>query len=118
METSKRGIQVAVIGWAGVVAFAGLVALAGEPASAAVFAIVAIAIALWLWRSGGRAALWVSLVVGALFALEQAAYSAADLGGGGVLAFAGDVFGLAAGIAIVGGSVVALVQSRRACVAC
>jgi hypothetical protein len=118
MQASQRGIQVAVVGWAGVIAFAALMAFFGDVLPALVVAVVAVALILWLWRRPGRLALWVSLVLGGLFALQHAAYSVADLSDGGVLAFAGDVFGLAAGIAIVGGSVVALVQRRRACVAC
>ncbi len=118
MQASQRGIQVAVVGWAGVVAYAALIALSGDVLPALELAVVTAALILWLWRRPSRPALWVSLVFGGLFALQHAAYSVADLSDGGVLAFAGDAFGLAAGIAIVGGSVVALVQRRRAYAAC
>lgn len=118
MQSYGRGIRLAVVGWAGVVAYAVLLALAGDQAPAAVFAAIAVAVSLWLWRSGGRAASSVSLGFGALFALQHVAYSVADVGVSTVTLL-GDLYGLAVGIAIVVGSSLALLAARRkACLTC
>ena len=115
MHTSDRGIRIALFGWGAVFVFAALLLiLADEPVTAAVLAIVTAVIGLWLWRSeGGRVVLWISLLLGLLFVLEQAGYSIADIGGSASTSVA-DFFGLAAGIAIVTGSVLALLGRRRA----
>jgi hypothetical protein len=113
MNGSDRGIRIALCGWGAVLAFAALLLIiADEPATAAVVAVITVAIGLWLWRSGGRAALWVSLLLGLLFAFEQAGYSFAGTGGSAATSLA-DIFGLAAGIVIVTGSVLALLGRRR-----
>jgi hypothetical protein len=115
MHTSDRGTRIALFGWGAVFVFAALLlVIAHEPITAAVLAVITAGIGLWLWRGGGgRVVLWVSLLLGLLFVLEQAGYSFADIGGSAATSVA-DFFGLAAGIVIVTGSILALLGRRRA----
>jgi hypothetical protein len=114
MGTTHTSVRLVLIGWLLVAVF-GLLLLGTEPASAAMFIVVGLAMAAWVrWRPGAPA-LVVSLVLGLLHTVEQAAYLIADFGDDPISAWhvLGDTEGLVAGLLVVGGSSTALVRSRQ-----
>ena len=110
-----RPLAMAVTGWLLLVVFAGFMAVVGDDSAGnvALFAVLGLAMAAWVGLRSSRPALWVSLVLGLLQTVEQAAYLVADAGdGGAAAAVVGDVVGLLAGLLVVAGTGAAL-RARR-----
>jgi hypothetical protein len=90
-----------------------------EAGPALVFSAIALAVGAWVWRRDSRAALIVSLVLGALWLLQFAAYTIADLVGDdfSLAIFVVDLVAVAAGIAVVVGAIRALLGRGRSAAA-
>ncbi len=115
MSIFDRSIKLTVLGWAITTAF-GIIMIfvADELGAGLVFAAIATVMGAWVYVRASRPALVVSLVVGLLHSLEQVGYCVADLGDdGSVGTLFWDLVGLAGGLAVVVGSVLALRTRQR-----
>ncbi len=102
--------RLVLVGWALVVLVALLMLVfrgSAEAGPAIVFAVIAMAMSAWLWFRPSRAAWIVTLVLGALWLLQFAAYTVADVTDDEFEAaiFLTDVIAVVAGIAIVWGAI-------------
>ena len=118
MDHMDRNLRLILGGWAVFVLMAVLViAVRGRDhvANMLVFVVIAIAMAAWVARRRGGAAVLTSLVLGGLHALQQTAYVLAGLTGDDVDAaeVAVDVVGLVSGLLLVVGDARAVSGSRR-----
>ncbi len=114
MTDSERAVRLAVIGWGLVIVYAGAVLVGPEGLKgASVFFAVAVILGAWVWLRRSRPALAVSLVVGVLFTVEQAAYVVGDTSPLELGRLVADLIGLVAGVVVVTGSVLALRARRR-----
>ena len=68
--------------------------------------------AAWVWVRRSMPALITSIVIGGLYAIEQVAYLGVEIGDSSWVRALGDLFGLAAGVAIVLGAIRALMARR------
>ena len=114
-DGSRRMI---VLGWIGALVVAVAMAVvrgSGEYGPAAVFAAVAVGMALWVWRRQSRASAVTSLVLGVLWTLQFAAYAAAGLVEDEFEAdvFAIDAFAVVVGLLIFAGAGRAILDARR-----
>jgi hypothetical protein len=119
MKKFELWLRVAASGWLLTAVFGGTVlAMKGskELAAGLVLIVVGLLMAWWLLARRSRPAVITSLILGALQLLEQVAYSAADFGDKHLSATTtgADIFGSVAALAIVVGSVMALVTRRAA----
>lgn len=113
MSTFARYVKLVVVGW-GITAVFGLIVAvaAGEPGPGLLLVGVSVVMGTWLLARPGRVALFVSTGLGLLHALEQGAYSAADVRNGIGATLAWDLLGLVGALTIVAGAVLAL-RSRQ-----
>ena len=107
-----------VVGWGMVVLVAVLMLAfrgAEELGSAIAFAVIALGMGGWAWLRWGRAAMIASLALGALWMLQFAAYTVADILGDEVEAeiLATDVIAVVAGALIVSGASRGLLRRAR-----
>jgi uncharacterized membrane protein YphA (DoxX/SURF4 family) len=110
----KNPIQLAIYGWMLLILFAFLVLIdAKEPASAIMFAVIALVNWFWLRRSGERLSLIVSTAFGSILLLQQLGYIFAGISDREWRILAEDVLGLASAILIVLGSIVAIRNKKR-----
>jgi hypothetical protein len=115
MSTFDRYLRLSILGWA-VTAVFGIIMIfaADELGAGLVFAGIAAGMGTWVIRRASRPSLVVSLVLGLLHSLEQAGYCVADVGSGSVGTLFWDLIGLAGGLCVVVGSLVALRSRARA----
>jgi uncharacterized membrane protein len=110
-------MRLVLAGWGLTVLVAVLILVVdpGQLGFALILALLAVAMAAWVWRRATRAALISSLVLGLLLLLSFGAYTIAgateDEFDSQILVT--DIIGLIGGLAIVAGAVQALVEQRR-----
>lgn len=117
MAHAGTPVRVVLAGWGFIFLFAVLLMLfgAGELVFGALHGLVAVIMATWVWRRGSRLALIVSLALGLLLGIRQAAYIAGDVTGRHIDAgtLLEDVIGLAGGLLLVAGAAAALLRRSR-----
>lgn len=112
-----RGLRILLLGWGLFLLMWALVAVVrpDDARAAIVFMVLGLLLGSWVALRGSRAALVTSLVVGVLHAVEQVAYTVAELGADPVETsiVVLDGVGLLSGLLIVGGATASLRERRR-----
>lgn len=114
MEKYNSAIRLTSFGWVMFVLFGGLVALGQDSAkNGLVFAIIGIALGMWVWFRRSLPALIVSLVLGTLHTIEQVAYTYAGITDhSSAFQLVSDIFGFVGGVILVTGAAKS-VRGRR-----
>ena len=86
-----------------------------EAGPAVVFALIAIAVGVWVWRRDSRAGMIATLVLGLLWLVQFVAYTVADAldDDADAAIFVADVVAVIGGLLLVGGAIQALGRRRR-----